>query len=233
MKSVAVLGGKGGTTKTATAHLLCLGSQLQGTPACYVLTDPQRKVRGEGRPYVVLDGRAPDQLAVILASRDASMNGWLIIDGGGNRPEFDKQIAENVDLTIIPFRASEEDIDTVAQSLSSLPNSLAWPSAWPTNPFAINAARYLLDGLSKVFPQRMIEPPIPFVNSISDLLALTLVAPSTPVRAVARKVFATMTDHYDSHHRTAQNVSHQPKQSRHAKPTRSQNVTSSEPSSMP
>jgi chromosome partitioning protein len=216
MKSIAVLGGKGGTTKTATSHLLCLGAQLQGTPACYVLTDPLRKVRAEGRHYAVLDGRAPEQLAVIFSSRDASLNGWLIIDGGGNRPEFDKRISENVDLTVIPFRASEEDIDTVAESLSSLPHSLAWPTAWPTNPFAINTARYLLDGLSKAFPQRIIEPPIPFINSISDLLALNLVAPSTPVRAAARKAFAIMSDYYNSHRHAAQNARQQPRQSRHA-----------------
>ena len=214
MKSVAILGGKGGTTKTATSHLLCLGADLQGMPACYVLTDPQRKVRGEGRPYAVLDGRMPDQLAVIFSSRDSSVNGWLIIDGGGNRPEFDKKVAENVDLTIVPFRASEEDIDTVAQSLSSLPNSLAWPSAWPTNAFAINSARYLLEGLSKAFPQRIITPPIPFVNSISDLLTMNLIAPSTAVRATARKAFQTMSDYYDSHSSASPNARQQPKQAR-------------------
>lgn len=214
MKSVAILGGKGGTTKTATSHLLCLGADLQGIPACYVLTDPQRKVRGEGRPYAVLDGRMPDQLAVIFSSRDSSVNGWLIIDGGGNRPEFDKKVAENVDLTIVPFRASEEDIDTVAQSLSSLPNSLAWPSAWPTNAFAINSARYLLEGLSKAFPQRIITPPIPFVNSISDLLTMNLIAPSTAVRATARKAFQTMSDYYDSHSSASPNARQQPKQAR-------------------
>jgi len=214
MKSVAILGGKGGTTKTATSHLLCLGADLQGMPACYVLTDPQRKVRGEGRPYAVLDGRMPDQLAVIFSSRDSNVNGWLIIDGGGNRPEFDKKVAENVDLTIVPFRASEEDIDTVAQSLSSLPNSLAWPSAWPTNAFAVNSARYLLDGLSKAFPQRIITPPIPFVNSISDLLAMNLVTPSTAVRAAARKAFHTMSDYYESHSSASHNADQQPKQAR-------------------
>jgi chromosome partitioning protein len=215
MKSVAILGGKGGTTKTATSHLLCLGADLQGLPACYVLTDPQRKVRGEGRPYAVLDGRLPEQLALIFSSRDANLNGWLIIDGGGNRPEFDKKVAENVDLTIIPFRASEEDIDTVAQSLSSLPNSLAWPSAWPTNAFAIASARYLIDGLSKAFPQRIIQPPIPFVNSISDLLALTLVVPSTVVRAAARKAFQTLSNYYDGHGHGLENARQQPKQARH------------------
>ena len=215
MKSVAILGGKGGTTKTATSHLLCLGADLQGLPACYVLTDPQRKVRGEGRPYAVLDGRLPEQLALIFSSRDANLNGWLIVDGGGNRPEFDRKIAENVDLTIIPFRASEEDIDTVAQSLSSLPNSLAWPSAWPTNAFAINSARYLVDGLGEAFPQRIIEPPIPFVNSISDLLALTLVVPSTVVRATARKAFQTLSNYYSSRRHLLENAQRQPKQAGH------------------
>jgi len=199
MRSVAILGGKGGSTKTATSHLLCLGATLQGAPACYVLTDPMRKVRSEGRPYAILDGRLPEQQGSIFSSRDNTLNGWLIVDGGGNRPEVDKRIAENVDLTLIPFRASEEDVDTVAQSLKDIPNALAWPSAWPTNGFAVKAAQYLLDGLAKAFPGRVMAPSIPFVNSISDLLAANLVSPSSPVRTAARKIFVTMSDYYDSH----------------------------------
>lgn len=199
MKSVAILGNKGGTTKTASTHLLCLGAYLYGIPAAYVLTDPMRKVRGEGRPYAVLDGRMPEQLALIFNSSQNNLNGWLFIDGAGNRPEFDIEVGKNVDLTIIPFRASEEDIDTVAQSLAAIPNALAWPSAWPTNAFAINAAQYLVDGLGKAFPQRIMTPVIPFVNSVSDLLSSTLTTPSTAVRQAARKAFTTMQDYYDSH----------------------------------
>ena len=199
MKTVAILGSKGGTTKTASSHLLCLGAFLQGIPAAYVLTDPTRKVRGEGRPYAVLDGRMPEQLALIFNSSQNNLNGWLVIDGGGNRPEFDIEVAKHADLTIIPFRASEEDIDTVAQSLAAIPNALAWPSAWPTNAFAINAAQYLVDALGKAFPQRIINPAIPFVNSISDLLSTALATPSTSVRTAARKSFATMQDYYDVH----------------------------------
>ena len=199
MKTVAILGSKGGTTKTASSHLLCLGAYLQGIPAAYVLTDPTRKVRGEGRPYAVLDGRLPEQLALIFSSSTSNLNGWLVIDGGGNRPEFDIEVAKHADLTIIPFRASEEDIDTVAQSLTAIPNALAWPSAWPTNAFAINAAQYLVDALGQTFPQRIINPAIPFVNSISDLLSTALATPSTSVRTAARKSFATMQDYYDIH----------------------------------
>ncbi len=199
MKTVAVLGGKGGTTKTATSHLICLGAHLCGVPAAYALTDPLRKVRSEGRPYAVLDGRLPEQLALILDSSGNNLNGWLVIDGGGNRPDFDKEVAKHVDLTIIPFRASEEDIDTVAQTLAAIPQALAWPSAWPTNAFAAGAAQYLVEGLGAAFPQRVISPAIPFVNSISDLLSASLASPSTAVRTAARKTFEVVSDYYEAH----------------------------------
>jgi hypothetical protein len=199
MKVVGILGDKGGTTKTASTHLLCLGAYLHGIPAAYVLTDPARKVRGEGRPYAVLDGRLPEQLALIFESSRSNLNGWLFIDGGGNRPDFDVEVARNCDLPIIPFRASEEDIDTVARTLTAIPNALAWPSAWPTNSFAINAAQYLLDGLGQAFPQRIMHPPIPFVNSISDLLTANLGSPSSAVRQTARKAFATLQEYFDVH----------------------------------
>jgi chromosome partitioning protein len=199
MKTVAILGGKGGTGKTASSHLLCLGAYLHGVPAAYALTDPLRQVRGEGRPYAVLDGRLPEQLALILDSSRNNLNGWLVIDGGGNRPDFDLEVSRHVDLTIIPFRSSEEDIDVVAQSLAAIPKALAWPCAWPTNGFAINAAQYLLDGLSNAFPLRVMTPALPFVNSMSDLLAANLVSPSSPVRSTARKAFGTLAEYYDTH----------------------------------
>jgi chromosome partitioning protein len=200
MRTIAVLGEKGGTTKTASSHLICLGACLMGIPAAYALTDPKRKVRGEGRPYAVLDGRLPEQLALILDSSRSNLNGWLVIDGGGNRPEFDAEVARHVAMTIIPFRASEEDVDTVAQSLAAMPNALAWPSAWPTNSYAVSAAQYLIDGLSKAFPHRIMSPAIPFVNSISDLLAGELVSPSPVVRQAARRAFETLSDYYEALH---------------------------------
>jgi len=199
MKTIALLGEKGGTGKTATSHMLCLGAYLHGVPAAYVLTDPKRKVRGEGRPYAVLDGRLPDQLALIFTSSQNNLNGWLMIDGGGNRPDFDKEIGKSADLTIIPFRASEEDIDTTALSLAAIPTALAWPTAWPTNPKAIAVVQYLIDGLGTAFPHRVISPSIPFVNSSADLLAAELATPSPITRHVARKAFSTLRDYYELH----------------------------------
>src|ERR1700691_1334848 len=185
-------GSKGGVGKSATSHLACLGAVLCNQAAAYVLTDPDREIRDKGRPYDVLDGRDPNQLASILKASQSTSDGWLIIDGGGNRPAFDSAIAEEVDLCIFPFRPSHEDMDTVSRDLDRIANALAWPTAWPTNIFAIPAAQSFINRLSKQYPSRVITKPIPFVNSASDLLAQSLDSPSPPVRRLARKVFGVM-----------------------------------------
>ena len=156
------------------------------------MTDPDREIREKGRPYDVLDGRDPKKLANILSASQTTSDGWLIIDGGGNRPAFDAEIASEVDLCIFPFRPSHEDMDTVSMDLDRIPNALAWPAAWPTNVFAIPAAQSFISRLSKKYPSRVITKVIPFVNSASDLLAETLDTPSPPVRRLARRVFSVM-----------------------------------------
>jgi cellulose biosynthesis protein BcsQ len=189
-------GSKGGVGKSATSHLACLGAILCNQAAAYVLTDPDREIRDKGRPYDVLDGRQPKDLANILNASRSTSEGWLIIDGGGNRPAFDSAIAEEADLCIFPFRPSHEDMDTVSQDMDRITNALAWPAAWPTNIFAIPAAQGFINRLAKKYPSRVITKPIPFVNSASDLLAESLETPSPPVRRLARKVFSLMEDAY-------------------------------------
>ena len=190
-------GSKGGVGKSTTSHLACLGAILCNQAAAYVLTDPDRKIRSKGRPYEVLDGTDPKELAKILKASQSTSDGWLIIDGGGNRPAFDSAIAEEADLCIFSFRPSHEDLDTVADDMKRINNALAWPTAWPTNLFAIPSAQSFINRLSKQFPSRVIPKPIPFVNSASDLLADTLDSPSQPVRRLARKVFMTMEQQFE------------------------------------
>src|SRR6202451_2446277 len=190
-------GSKGGVGKSATSHLACLGAILCNQAAAYVLTDPDREIRDKGRPYDVLDGREPKKLANILSASESTSDGWLIIDGGGNRPAFDSEIAKEADLCILPYRPSHEDMDTVCRDMERIPNALAWPTAWPTNIFAIPSAQSFINRLSKKFPSRVITKPIPFVNSASDLLAENLDSPSSPVRRMARKVFSIMEEQFE------------------------------------
>jgi hypothetical protein len=102
-------------------------------------------------------------------------------------------------------------------SVASLPARRQSSNAGPSHgrTFSNQAARYLLDDSGKAFPQRIVHPPIPFVNSLSDLLALTLAAPSTAAHATARKAFATLSDYHDSYYHTPQKAPQQPKQARH------------------
>jgi len=190
-------GSKGGVGKSTNAHLACLGAILCNQPAAYILTDPDRKIRDKGRPYDILDGRKPKDLASFMDASNETSEGWLIIDGGGNRPAFDAEIAKEVDLCIFPFRPSQEDMDTVSEDLERIGNAIAWPTAWPTNIFAIPAAQSFINRLSKKYPSRVINKPIPFVNSASDLLAESLDSPSSPVRRLARRVFSVMEEQYE------------------------------------
>jgi len=205
--TIVYLGGsKGGSAKTTTAHLAALGAILRNKPAIYVVTDATRKVRGEGRPYGVLDGRSATNLGNILSASRTATSGWLFLDGGGNRQALDIELASEADMTILPFRASEEDLDTVADDMRRIPNALAWPAAWTVNAFAQKTAEFYIDALAKAFPGRVITPPISFVNSVSELLADALGSPATPVRSLARKVFDTIEERYDEQQRTAPHV---------------------------
>ena len=197
--SVYFGGQKGGATKTTTSHLVCLGAILHKQPAAYVLTDPNRQLKEEGRPYSVLDGRRPGELAKILGAIDAHRNGWWIVDGGGNRPAFDAEMAQAVDLVILPFRDSEEDLEAVTRDLQAYPNSLAWPCAWPTNDKARQAAKHFIEALNLAFPQRVIITPLYFVNSAKELLGASLDNPSTPTRSAARRAFDIMSDTFEAH----------------------------------
>jgi len=190
-------GRKGGCGKTTTAHLLCLGAILHRQPATYVLTDPEKKLKTEGRPYGVIDGKNPAILAQIIAANANVANGWLIVDGGGNRPAFDAAMAEQADLCLLPFGDDDEMTDCVKKDLEAMPGGLAWPVNWPSNRLAAAEAQRHIDGLTQAYPLRVILPPILDVRSSKELLNQSLENPSTPLRAAARRAFEVMTDRYD------------------------------------
>lgn len=200
MSNLIYFGGeKGGTTKTSLGHLVCLGAVLSRQPAAYVLTDPHRQLKDAGRPYGVYDGREPAKLAQIIGASHNTENGWLIVDGGGNRPAFDRAMADEADLVLLPFRDSEEDLEAVARDLAAMPHAFAWPSAWPTNVHAQKVAQGLIDALTRAYPLRVLSSPVHFVNSIKELLGASLDNPSTPTKNAARRAFGIMAEKYDVH----------------------------------
>lgn len=195
---VYVGGRKGGSGKTTTALLLCLGAILRGQPAAYVLTDPEKELKAEGRPFGVIDGRDPVALAQIITNNAKALNGWLIVDGGGNRPAFDAEMAKVAGLCLLPFGDDEEMTDCVMKDLAAMPDSFAWPVNWPTNKMALTSAQRHVEAVSKAFPLRVILPPVVEVRSTKDLLSKSLDNPSTAVRSAARRAFEIMADRYEA-----------------------------------
>jgi len=207
MSSLIYIGGqKGGTTKTTTSHLVCLGAILRSEPAAYVLTDPHRSIKSEGRPYGVLDGRSGADVAQIITASKSTKNGWLIVDGGGNRPVFDAAMAAEADLVVLPFRDSEEDLEAVSRDLVAMPSAIALPSAWPTNAKAQLAAQKFISALTQAHPGRVIQSPLYFVHSVLELLGGSLENPSTTTRNAARRAFDIITDEFTSRSTTAKQV---------------------------
>ena len=184
---VCVLGTKGGTGKTTLTHLLAHGLGLLGHRAVAALTDRERTPLSKtGRLYLPVDARTPEGLARVT-ERLRGVEGWFgIIDGGGNRPEMDAELARLADLVLIPFRDSHEDMRTVARDMARLAGSLAVPFQWPTNTWARDAADRALASQLAAHAARIL-PPIPAVSATKLLLQLEAPAAlPTPVNQAAR-----------------------------------------------
>lgn len=190
---ICILGTKGGTGKTTASHMLGEGLGLLGYRAVVVLTDTGRTLLGrENRRYLTADARTPDQLARVVEKLHG-LTGWIgVIDGGGGRTEHDLRLARLASLIILPFRDSPEDMRTVRDDLDRLPNALALPSQWPTNPWQRDAAQRVLEAMMADHAGRLLAP-LPSVSSSKLLLLEHLPAElPTPLhnacRMLARQV---------------------------------------------
>jgi cellulose biosynthesis protein BcsQ len=190
---ICVIGSKGGTGKTSISHMLCHGLGLLGWHSISILTDIEREpLSRSGRHYVSLDGRTPEQLEKILEKLDR-MPDWLgVIDGGGNRPDFDRYLYELGGLVLLPFRDSHEDMRTVRRDLERFPNAFGIPSQWPTNAWQQMAAERSLDEVMQSYRPRLFEPV--YAVSASKLLLQSEVPGNLPgilnnvSRSLARQV---------------------------------------------
>lgn len=194
---ICIIGNKGGTGKTSITHLLCQGFGLLGVRSAAVLTDITREPlpRGERR-YTPLDGRSPDRLKKVVGLLEA-MPDWIgVIDGGGNRPEMDRQFYEMSNLVLLPFRDSHEDIRTVRKDLDAFPRALGVPSQWPTNPWQQMTAERTLDDLMQDYRPRLLDPV--YALSASKLLLEADIPHNMPTilnnlcRSLARQVLARL-----------------------------------------
>lgn len=194
---ICVIGNKGGTGKTSITHMLCHGFGLLGKRSIAVLTDIEREPLSRGiRRYTPLDGRSPDKLQEIIDKLEAKPKWLAVIDGGGNRPEMDRQFYDMSGLVLLPFRDSHEDIRTVRNDLDTFPEAYGIPSQWPTNPWQQMTAERTLDEMMQDYRPRLLDPV--YAVSASKLLLEDQVPPNLPTmlnnvcRSLAWQVLARM-----------------------------------------
>ena len=119
MKGVAIVGRKGGTGKTSIAHLLALGAAWRDVPAYLVHTDDREPITVIDRPYSYYDGRDPTELER-LTEVASQHEGIFVLDGGGNRPDFDAWIAASMDLVLLPVCPDPEDVSLGLEHMATL-----------------------------------------------------------------------------------------------------------------
>ncbi len=134
MKTVAILGSKGGTGKSSLTHALTYGAHLLGQDAVMVHTDQRPPVKSE-RPYRYLDASANYSLVTNLVKEHQDAPGFMVIDGAGNRPHVDLWVARSVDLVLIPVTNSAEDVRCAMNDLSRFadPRVHVLINRWPSN----------------------------------------------------------------------------------------------------
>ena len=98
-------------------------------------TDEREPMAVDGRPYAYIDAREPETLTRVMGSM-VNANGLCVIDGGGNRPDFDTWIAQYVDLVIIPVTADTEAVDLAIETMKKLEGA------------GVTSARYILNMVS-------------------------------------------------------------------------------------
>lgn len=159
--SIAVLGSKGGVGKTTISHMFAFGLSKFNFKIMHVTTDKSREsLLDDNRPYSTRSGQTLETLGKVFkwfSTLDDNQNS-LIVDGGGNRDELDESLAKYVDLVIIPFKDSEEDMRVLLADMKRIPTAFALPSAWPTNQWARNQAHKMLEKVESEFPGRVLQP---------------------------------------------------------------------------
>lgn len=194
-KSISVAGSKGGVAKTTTSHMLALGLAHFGIAPVVVTTDSNEgRISLEGRPYQTVSAQTGETLNKIFATFNAldidpDNPRVLIVDGGGNRVQFDSLLVQATDATLLPFRDSEEDIRVVSADLSRYQEALGLPSAWPVSMFTQAQSTALIERMNADFPGRILSP-VPAIRSSQILLREKMGPIDTKLRSVSKALAA-------------------------------------------
>lgn len=123
MNSIAFVGIKGGNGCTTSAHLACYGARIAQRPAYFLHTDMREPLKAVGRPYKYVDARDVGVLKSYYNKLvESPGDHWVVVDSGGNRANFDAELAKVVDLAIIPTDLDPESVELAKVHAETLSN---------------------------------------------------------------------------------------------------------------
>ncbi len=187
MRSVAILGSKGGTGKTSLSHCLAYGACLHKQQAVMVHTDQRAPIRSK-RPYECIDASENFSRVIAAVKAHEKHDGLLVIDGAGNRPHQDTWITRSVDLVLVPVTNSPEDVRCAMTDLIRLadPRVFVVVNRWPTN----SLVRAVMQRYIEPLPTTRLAGRLPEVGAMRMLLEDAVwQTPPTKVNNLARQLY--------------------------------------------
>jgi chromosome partitioning protein len=121
MKSIAIIGQKGGTGKTTLAQILAVASEQAGVMTAGIDLDPQASLchwsdlRGADAP-VIIDTQ-PARLPKTLQTAKDQGIGLCVIDTAGRAEQAILAASKVADLVIIPLQPTVADLNTIPASM--------------------------------------------------------------------------------------------------------------------
>lgn len=204
MKAIAISGNKGGTGKTSLSHALALGAAWHDVLSVLCHTDNRKPMYIQNRPYLYYDASEPDSYNDIV-KKCIDMEGLFIVDGGGNRETFDKWIAGDMDLILIPVVPDPEDVKQALSQYDILKDAGATDVVFIVNkyPSNIHERKYISKYIDMI-PEDKIIGKIPEVRSIRMLREDDLVdfqTPTTKINNLSRKLYRMVTNRLNNRKR--------------------------------
>ena len=197
MRGVALTQRKGGSGKTVLSHALALGASWHNIPAYLMHTDNREPLKVNGRPYMYYDAREPKTLQTLIDSA-INADGLCIIDSAGNRPEFDKWIAQYVDLVLIPVMPDPEDVKEALVQMDVLESQGAQNVRYLINNYP--SGRVERRYVERYLRQIPLEKAMGWIGSVKALRTLrenddpTFQTPPTRVNNLSRSLYRQVRD---------------------------------------
>jgi len=168
-KVIALVGSKGGSGKSSTAHLIAHGAGSLPRPinAVVLTTDPEEEPRDDPRRYLVRDARTPALLLAELEHWLAQDRILVLVDGAAARPDLDAVVQDVADMALLPYKPAAQDAERAVLNLERLAKAVALPTAWPRHPGTARRVRRWLE----MVPEKRRMAPFPALSKLDGLLS--------------------------------------------------------------